>query len=193
VVVLFHAGNSCPYQNLSLQFLAAFPALESAQLLISTMRPVRLRSPEGTIMKRQSYMLHTMILGIFVVLTVGMTHAQIGGDVLKVKIPFSFSVGMQTFPAGEYSLKPLLPNTMLLRNQAGQVLTDIGTNSVEASKAPTTMTLLFNGYGGQYFLSQIWKAGDSIGRELIKSPVELEMARKYSPGQQIALRQVAHR
>jgi hypothetical protein len=53
--------------------------------------------------------------------------------------------------------------------------------------------LIFNGYGGQYFLSQIWNAGDSIGQELIKSPVEIEMARNYSSGQQIALRVVAHR
>jgi hypothetical protein len=147
----------------------------------------------GGRMKRQGYILRKMILGIFVVLAIGMAHAQIGGDVLKVKIPFDFSVGRQTFPAGEYSLKPLLPHTMLLRNQAGQVLTSIGTNSVESSEVPSSVKLVFNGYGGQYFLAQIWKAGDSIGRELVKSPAEIEMARKDSPGQQIALRVVPHR
>jgi hypothetical protein len=134
-----------------------------------------------------------MIIGLFVLSAVGMGHAQIGGDVLTVKIPFSFSVGTQTFSPGEYSFKPLLPHTMLLRNEAGVVLTNIGTNSVESSEVPKSTRLIFNGYGGQYFLTQIWKAGDSIGGELIKSPVEIEMASKYSPGQRIALQVVAHR
>jgi len=134
-----------------------------------------------------------MVLRILIVLAVGMAHAQIGGDVLKVKIPFKFSVGTQNFPAGEYSLKPLLPHTMLLRNQDGQVLTNIGTNSVESSEVQRSVKLVFNEYAGQYFLTQIWKAGDNTGEELIKSPAEIEMARKYSPGQQIALRVVAHR
>jgi len=134
-----------------------------------------------------------MILSVFVVMSVAISQAQIGGDALKVKIPFNFNVGTQTFPAGEYSLKPLLPHTMLLRNQAGQVLTNIATNSVESSEVPRMVKFVFNGYGGQYFLTQIWKAGDSTGQELAKSAVELEMARKYSSGQQIALQVAAHR
>ena len=138
-------------------------------------------------MKRQGYTLSKMILSMFVVLMVSMAHAQIGGDVLKVKVPFNFGVGTQTFPAGEYSLKPLLPHTMSLRNQAGQVLTNINTNSVESTDAQKSMKLVFDGYDGHYFLAQIWKEGDNIGRELTKSPAEIEMATKYSPGQQIAL------
>jgi len=144
-------------------------------------------------MKIHSCIQRKMILGLFVLLAIGMGQAQIGGDVIKVEIPFQFSVGAKTFSAGEYSLKPLLPGTVLLRDQAGQVLTSIGTNSIESLQAPRTVKLVFNGYAGQYFLTQIWKAGDSTGREVIKSPTEVEMARKYSPGQQIALRVVAHR
>lgn len=82
---------------------------------------------------------------------------------------------------------------MLLRNQAGQVLTSIGTNSVESTEVQRSVKLVFNGYGGQYFLAQIWKAGDNIGRELTKLPAEIEMATKYSPGQQIALLVGTHR
>lgn len=143
-------------------------------------------------MKRQSCILHKTILGMFLLFAVGMGHAQYESQVLKVKIPFTFNVGTQTFPAGQYSLRPLLQNTISLRNQAGQVLINIGTNSIEASEAPTTMKLLFNGYRGQYFLAQIWQAGDGIGREVVRSSTEIEMARKYSPGQQIALRVVPH-
>jgi hypothetical protein len=134
-----------------------------------------------------------MVLGAFLALAVGMAQAQIGGEVLKVRIPFNFSVGTQNFPAGEYSLKPLLPHAMLLRNQRGQVLTSIATNSVESSKAPNSVKLVFNGYAGHCFLTQIWNAGESVGQELIKSPVEIETARKHAPGQQIALQVAAQR
>ena len=71
---------------------------------------------------------------VFVLLAVGMGQAQIGGDVLKVKIPFNFSVGTQTFSSGEYSLKPLLPNTMLLRDQAGQVFGQKSLHSIRAGQ-----------------------------------------------------------
>lgn len=143
-------------------------------------------------MKKQKYTLSTMITGLLLMLTISMAHAQIGGDVLKAKIPFSFSVGTQTFPAGEYSFKLLLPHTMSMRNGSGQVLTNIETNSVESAEAQGSVRLVFNGYDGHYFLAQIWKEGDNIGRELAKSPGEIEMA-KYSAGQQVALSVVAHR
>lgn len=145
-------------------------------------------------MKNMSCILQQLVLGMIVLFTVGVGHAQYESQVvLKVRIPFAFNVGTQTFPAGQYSLRPLLQNTISLRDQAGQVLTNIETNSVEASKAPTTVKLLFNEYGGQYYLAQIWQAGDGIGREVVRSSTEIEMARKYSPGQQIALRVVPHR
>jgi len=173
--------------------LTAIPALQNARRVDFNIAIGSAVRPKGGCMKRQSYTLRTIILGMLVMLAASMAHAQIGGDVLKVKVPFSFSVGTQTFPAGEYSLKPLFPHTMSLRNQAGQVLTNIGTNSIESSEVQRSAKLVFHGYDGHYFLAQIWKEGDSIGRELTKSPAETEIARKYSPGQQIALRVVAHR
>ncbi|HVO80408.1 MAG TPA: hypothetical protein VMT28_06745 [Terriglobales bacterium] len=144
-------------------------------------------------MKRHGYTLRKMVLGMFLVLAIGMAHAQIGGDVLKVKVPFNFNIGTQTFPAGEYSLRSLLPHTMHLRNQSGQVLTSIATNSIESSEVSKSVKLVFNGYAGQYFLTQIWTPGDSTGRELVKSSAEIELAKKHSPGQQVALQIAPHR
>ena len=142
-------------------------------------------------MKKQSWTLHMMILGMFVWLTVGVGHAQYEGQVLKARVPFNFNVGTQVFSAGEYSLKPLLQNTMLLRNETGEVVTSIATNPIESKETPKAVKLVFIGYGGQYFLTQIWQAGDNIGREVIKSSSEIELARKYSPGQQVALNLIA--
>jgi hypothetical protein len=69
-------------------------------------------------MKRQNSILHKMMLGTFILLAVGIGNAQYG-QILDAKIPFDFSVGKQSFPAGNYTLKPALNHTMLLRNQTG--------------------------------------------------------------------------
>ena len=132
-------------------------------------------------MKRPGCILHTMMLSMFVLLGVAIGNAQYENQIMKVKIPFDFSVGRQSFPAGEYTLKRSLQHTMLLRNHRGQVLTNIATNSVESQEAPRSVKVVFNGYSGRYFLGEIWEAGNSNGQQVIKSPVEIEIA-KHPPG-----------
>jgi hypothetical protein len=135
-------------------------------------------------MKRQVSMLYKMMLGIVVLLVVSEGQAQNA----KVNIPFNFTIGAQRFPAGEYVLKPLLQHTTLMQNERGRGLTNIATNSVESKQPSTTTKLVFNRYYDQYFLSQIWDEGNNIGRQLMKSPAEIEMIRtKSPPGEEIAL------
>jgi hypothetical protein len=64
-------------------------------------------------MKRESCILRKTILGMFVLFAVGIGHAQYESQLLKVKTPFTFNVGTQTFPAGQYSLRPPLQNTLM--------------------------------------------------------------------------------
>jgi hypothetical protein len=132
-------------------------------------------------MKRPGCILHAMILGMFVVLAAGIGNAQYNHQVLKVKIPFDFSIGKKSFPAGEYTLQRSLQHTMVLRNDRGQVLTNIATNSVESGEAPSSVKVVFNGYSERYFLAQVWEEGNSNGQQVIKSPVEIEIA-KHPPG-----------
>jgi hypothetical protein len=143
-------------------------------------------------MKKQVCILRTMMIAISVLLTVGIGHAQAG---FRVSIPFNFTAGTQSFSSGEYTLKPdpMFEHTIVLRNQAGDVLSYLRTCPVESVTAPNSTKLVFNRYGGHYFLAQIWEAGNGIGEQLYKSPVEIEMAKApSSPGQQIALNFVTH-
>jgi hypothetical protein len=140
----------------------------------------------------------TMMLGIVVVLAVSTGHAQN----VKVNIPFNFSIGAQKFSAGEYTLKPLLEHFTLLENERGRGLINIGTDSVQARQPPSTTKLIFNRYDESYFLSQIWEAGNDFGKQLVRSPVEMETARtmatatttkKSPPGEQVTLNIVPSR
>jgi hypothetical protein len=139
-------------------------------------------------MKGRGCILYKTTLALFVLVAVNVGHAQYESQSIRVKIPFDFNIGQQRFLAGEYSLKPLFQNTTILRDERGEVLTGIGTISVESREVPTSTKLIFNRYNDRYFLSQIWEAGNEIGRELTKLPVEREIAKRdNSPGEQIAL------
>lgn len=139
-------------------------------------------------MKGRGCILYKTMLALFILLAVNVGHAQYESQSIRVRIPFNFNIGQQRFLAGEYSLKLLFQNTTILRDQRGEVLTGIGTISVESREIPASTKLIFNRYNDRYFLSQIWEAGNEIGRELTKPPLELEMSKQEnSPGEQIAL------
>jgi len=136
---------------------------------------------------------HTMI-GIFMAFALSMAQAQNQSPSIKVKIPFTFNIGNQSFEAGDYTLKALIQHTTGLQNQNGRTLSNISSNSIEAAAAPSSTELVFNRYNEHYFLAQIWEAGSNIGKQLIKSPAEVEMARATdSPAEQIAVRFHKHR
>ena len=116
-------------------------------------------------MKQQLFKL-TAIFAIFLGLAVTGVQAQAPSKV-EVNIPFEFSAGKTTLQPGVYSIKRMSGNYLTLRSADGKSavilnaplnLTSIDPESVER--------LVFNKYGDQYYLSQIWLTADT-GRELI--------------------------
>jgi hypothetical protein len=116
-------------------------------------------------MKQQIFKL-TAIFAIFLGLAVTGVQAQASSKV-EVNIPFEFLAGKTTLQPGVYSIKRMSGNYLTLRRVDGKSavilnaplnLTSIDPESVER--------LVFNKYGDQYYLSQIWLTADT-GRELI--------------------------
>jgi hypothetical protein len=138
-------------------------------------------------MNRQRYFLNKLMLGLCLLVLVGVGYAQ-SSLTVDAKIPFNFNIGAQRFLAGQYDLKPLLQHTVLLRNQHGRGLTNVTTISVQSMEAPNSSVLVFHRYGEHYFLSQIWVAGNTVGREIPKSRSEIESAKVVgSAGELVAL------
>jgi hypothetical protein len=54
----------------------------------------------------------------------------------------------------------------------------IQTQGVEARREQDQTKLVFHRYGDQYFLSQVWTAGESDVRELWKSRAERELIKR---------------
>ena len=100
-----------------------------------------------------------------------------GSQRLTVQVPFGFHVGNSILPAGAYTVdNDPAPNVLRLRSDDFKSSVMIQTNSVQKLKAPSQGMLVFNKYGDEYFLSQVWKPGINTGSELRKARRELEVA-----------------
>src|ERR1043165_5281154 len=116
-------------------------------------------------MKQQIFKL-TAIVAIFLGVAVTGVQAQAPSKV-EVNIPFEFSAGTKTLPAGVYSIKRLSGNNLIMRRVDGK--------STVILNAPLNLTSLddkgervvFSKSGDDYYLSEIWLTADT-GRELIK-------------------------
>jgi hypothetical protein len=116
-------------------------------------------------MKQQIFKL-TAIFAIFLGLAVSGVHAQASSKV-EVNIPFEFSAGKTTLQPGVYSIKRMSGNNLTLRSADGKsaVILNAPLN-LTSSNPESVERLVFNKYGDQYYLSQIWLTADT-GRELM--------------------------
>jgi hypothetical protein len=117
------------------------------------------------------------MLGLFLVLAVGSIQAQSEGS-LEVNIRFDFQVGSKVLPAGEYTVRRLSQNSMIVESADGseRVIAQVP-GRVERGRKTDREKLVFHQYGDQYFLAQIWMVRDGDGRELTKSKAEREASK----------------
>lgn len=108
-------------------------------------------------------------------------------------IPFEFTVGNETLPAGRYIITnvPTPDGTVVLHVRAkGQDGAMRLTSMVRASRPRQTSVLVFNRYGERNFLAEMWRAGETEGRLIPKSKderaIERELVRNPSQTSQPA-------
>jgi hypothetical protein len=122
-----------------------------------------------------------VLLGLGLLLASASAYAKTG--LVKAKIPFSFIVEQAALPAGEYTIQSL--------SDGGRAVTIQSSNhkftkmflphSCQSQPASETTRLVFHRYGDQYFLAQVWMAGNDIGREVPQSRREAEIAMNQAP------------
>jgi len=116
--------------------------------------------------------------------------ALLAQDRLNATIPFDFTVGAKSFPAGDYSVKRLNEHVLLIQN--ANDLTGVMTVVMpgEPSKKPGTSVIIFNRYGNRYFFSAV--SGDSQGWRLHPSAVEKELIAKAAPPKPVIVAAALH-
>jgi hypothetical protein len=130
-------------------------------------------------MKKKLYSTFAM-LSLALLMAVVSVQAQSSGK-LEVNIPFEFQIGSRTLPAGDYSIKRLTQNSVLVRSADGKRSAIAQTpKTITANEKGKQEKLVFNQYGDQYFLSQVWMVRGGDGRELYKSDAENQAAREQT-------------
>jgi len=133
-------------------------------------------------MKKQAFKTIT-ILSLLLVLAVVSVNAQGRSESsIEGNIPFDFTVGDTKLPAGNYTLRRI-PMTssfdrIVIRSADGRgdshTVMTMPNRTTEVQKESK---LVFNRYGDQYFLSQVWMSGSDTGRDLFKSRNERNLAK----------------
>jgi len=119
-------------------------------------------------MTKQSFIIIAALAFVF---GIGTVTASAQGQVLKADIPFEFTVGKKTLPAGEYLVK--LPETagaqvVSFRKADGEGFGMTLTNQVSSKGAEVANGLVFVKSGDRYFLYQVHN-GREIGQQVVRS------------------------
>lgn len=124
------------------------------------------------------------ISGIFFALALASVQAQAPSRV-EVNIPFEFSAGKTILKPGVYTIRRMSGNLVTLRNieNKSSVILNAPVN-LSSTNVDSTERLVFNKYGDQHLLAQIWLTADS-GRELLKEkksrqPERIELSLRVS-------------
>jgi hypothetical protein len=95
---------------------------------------------------------------------------------INAAIPFDFTIGAKSFPAGDYSVRQVSAYVLLVqsvKDGTGVMAMTVPTEKGEKGASPV---LLFNKYGDSYFLSKV--SSDDAGWKLHQSAAEKEMVAK---------------
>ena len=132
-------------------------------------------------MKRQAY---TMIAALAFVMLIpcSTVRAQVANRTMA-QIPFAFSVGDRQLPAGRYDVSVLNPGESIkiirFRNDDGTAVALVTMRGISGDTADHSK-LVFHRYGSQYFLSQLWTAGNDAGLEAARSKAERQADRELA-------------
>lgn len=131
---------------------------------------------------RKKTMMMFMTLSLLVVAGLSSAQAQISRR-LEVDIPFKFTVGDTTLPAGKYYVKQ--PGDMELQaleisSADGKVSVFALVENAQGDKTPSKSELVFDRYGDRDFLRQVWESGHQSGAQLPQSHAEKKIAQKMA-------------
>jgi hypothetical protein len=124
--------------------------------------------------------------GLLVLLTFSAAFGQSDRQTI-IHIPFNFTVGEKSFPAGKYIVERNRNNSDTVwvikqKDDGGSAI--LLTRAVRANDVVEQTRLVFNRYDDLYFLSEFWTVGSQTGHQLPVSKQERVLEKA------VAMRQV---
>jgi len=133
-------------------------------------------------MKKEILSVFTMLI-LTLAVAVGTAHAQSARQ-MAASIPFEFTIGNQTLPAGDYTIRFVNQdsgrNSLLIKSTDGRVNRMVMMNTAQKGSAQEKASLVFNQYGDRYFLAEVWTGADPYGLALPRSRSERDTERELA-------------
>jgi len=128
------------------------------------------------------------LLAVMTIITAGASaKAQSLDYRLTANIPFDFTVADKKLPAGKYWINRAQQSQgdmiVQIRSTKGDANVVRLTIPVDTMYPVRNSSVVFHKYGNDYFLSEIWPKGGSVGRALPKTRVERDLERKSQDNQ----------
>jgi hypothetical protein len=96
---------------------------------------------------------------------------------MTVNIPFAFSVENHSLPEGEYMIFTVTPERSIrIVSSDGKHSAIVNTLPNYASLPSENSRLVFHRYGDEYFLTQVWAAGQDVARNPLSTKRAMEIA-----------------
>ena len=108
---------------------------------------------------------------------------------IRAQIPFPFHVGGSVLPAGVYTTDMSIRSgvVLMLRSADSKSSAVVLTNGVLATGESNQPRFVFQRYGDEYFLYQVWTGQSGVGHQLAKSRLEIEVEARAKRGIQTIL------
>ena len=98
-------------------------------------------------------------------------------QLMKVNIPFAFGVEDQSLPAGQYLVFTVTPERSIrIVSADGKHSAIVNTLPNYAKEPSSNSRLVFHSYGNEYFLAEVWTAGQDVARNPLSSRKAMESA-----------------
>jgi hypothetical protein len=114
-------------------------------------------------------------LSLAVLFFVASAHAQSGR--ITANIPFDFTVGSISLPAGQYEFVDTGSNIVQVRGADRRTLYTLSSASIQASQISEKSTLKFSIVDGRHVLVQIWNELAANGNEFPYGHTSAELAK----------------
>src|SRR5258708_16888301 len=115
-------------------------------------------------MKKQSFLL----AGLLVLSSMAATQVARAQETMVADIPFAFTAGNATLPAGEYRVQKVDGNSagLLIPCSDASAAAMVVTHAAQAKELPSQSKIIFKRYDNRYFLSPVLTAGSLRGNQL---------------------------
>ena len=134
--------------------------------------------------------LNLTVLAAMVMLLTGSLNAQLAirQPLFRVDVPFAFIVGSTHLPAGYYYVyHPGDPYLIVIERDDGRARAMAYIHPANTNSDDSATKLVFNKYGDQHFLLQVWNESDQQVHYCFKGQMEKEVMAQASKPQTVVV------